>query len=88
MLQSGLTKGSIKEYLKRELDDNRCTSFQTADEHWSAFELVEHRFRPKPGAHCHVGPEHFTLTTCYTASGYFLAIYLSQIIWSSFPSAF
>ena len=31
MLKSGLTKGSIDEYLQCRLDDNRCILFQTAD---------------------------------------------------------
>lgn len=44
MLRSGLTKGSIDEYLQRGLDGDRCTSFQTADELWSLFEGVEHGF--------------------------------------------
>jgi len=47
MLRSGLTKGSIDEYLQRGLDDDRCTSFQTADELWSLFEQVEHGFGPR-----------------------------------------
>ena len=44
MLQSGLTKGSIDEYLQGGLDGDRCTSFQTADELWSLFERVEQGF--------------------------------------------
>ena len=44
MLRSGLTKGSINEYLQCGLDGDRCTSFQTADELWSLFESVEHSF--------------------------------------------
>jgi len=47
MLRSGLTKGSIDEYLQHGLDDDRCTSFQTADELWSLFERVEHGFGPR-----------------------------------------
>jgi hypothetical protein len=47
MLRSGLTKGSINEYLQRGLDDDRCTSLQTADELWSLFEHVEHGFGPR-----------------------------------------
>ena len=44
ILRSGLTKGSIDEYLERGLDGDRCTSFQTVDELWSLFESVEHSF--------------------------------------------
>jgi len=47
MLQSGLTKGSIDEYLQRRLADDRCKSLQTADELWSLFESVEHGFGPR-----------------------------------------
>jgi len=47
MLWSGLTKGSIDEYLQRGLDDDRFTLFQTADELWSLFERVEHGFGPR-----------------------------------------
>jgi len=46
MLRSGLTKASIDAYFQRELDDDRCTSFESADELWSLFEHVEHGFGP------------------------------------------
>jgi len=47
MLRSGLTKGSIDDYLQRGRDDDRCTSFQTADKLWSLLERVEHGFGPR-----------------------------------------
>jgi len=42
MLRSGLTKGSIDEYLQRGPDDDRFTSFQTADGLEFLLERVEH----------------------------------------------
>jgi len=86
MLRSGLTKGSIDDDLQRGLDDERCISFQTADELCYLFEPVEHSLGPEAGHRSHVGPEHYTLAKSCTVSGYFLAIYLSQTIWSSVPS--
>ena len=32
MMDSGLTKTAIDDYLQHGLDDNRCTSFNSADE--------------------------------------------------------
>jgi len=46
MLRLGSTKGAIDEYLKCGLNDDRCTSFQTADALWSLFQPVERALGP------------------------------------------
>ena len=44
LMDSGLTKAAIDEYLQRGLDDDRCTSFRSADELWALFENLEFGF--------------------------------------------
>jgi hypothetical protein len=44
MMDSGLTKSAIDDYLQRGLDDNRCASFNSADELWTLFENLEFGF--------------------------------------------
>ena len=44
MMDSGLTKTAINDYLQCGLDDNRCTSFNSTDELWTLFEKLEFRF--------------------------------------------
>ena len=44
MMDSGLTKAAIDDYLQRGLDDDRCTSFNSPDELWTLFENLEFGF--------------------------------------------
>ena len=44
MMDSDLTKTAIDDYLQRGLDDDRCTSFNSADELWALFENLEFGF--------------------------------------------
>ena len=41
MMDSGLTKTAIDDYLQRGLDDDRCTSFHSADELCTLLENLE-----------------------------------------------
>src|ERR1700709_1515694 len=41
MMYSHLTKTSIDDYLQRGLDNDRCTSFHSADELWTLLENLE-----------------------------------------------
>jgi len=43
-MDSGLTKTAIDDYLQRGLDDDRCTSFHSADELWTLLENLEYGF--------------------------------------------
>jgi hypothetical protein len=45
MMDSGLTKTAIDDYFQRELDNDSCTSFHSADELWSLLENLEYSFR-------------------------------------------
>ena len=44
MMESNLTKTAIDDYLQRGLDDDRCASFNSADELWVLFENLEFGF--------------------------------------------
>ena len=43
-MDSGLTKTAIDDYLQRGLDDDRCTSFHSADELWTLLQNLEFGF--------------------------------------------
>ena len=47
MMDSDLTKTAIDDYLQRGLDDDRCNSFNSADELWALFENLEFCFGSK-----------------------------------------
>jgi len=44
MMDSGLTKTAIDDYLQRGHDDDRCTSFHSADELWTLLQNLEYGF--------------------------------------------
>ena len=44
MMESGLTKIAIDDYLQHGLEDDRCTSFNSADELWALLENLEFGF--------------------------------------------
>ena len=44
MMDSGLTKTAIDDYLQRGLDDDRYTSFHSTDELWILLENLEYSF--------------------------------------------
>ena len=44
IMDLGLTKNTVDNYLQHALDDNRCTSFRNADELWVLFENLEFGF--------------------------------------------
>ena len=44
MMDSDLTKTAIDDYLQRGLDDDRCNSFNSADELWALVENLEFGF--------------------------------------------
>ena len=46
MMDSGLTKTAIDDYLQKGLDGDHCTSFQSADELWELLENIEFGFGP------------------------------------------
>jgi hypothetical protein len=45
MIDSGLRKTAIDDYFEHGLDDDRCTSFHSADELWTLFKNLEYGFR-------------------------------------------
>jgi hypothetical protein len=47
MMDSGLTKTAIDDYLQKGLDGDHCTSFQSADELWELLENIEFGFGPR-----------------------------------------